>query len=90
MTKDRQLVVMAVLEGKLPVSMITEKELDELHEAVFDAVASTDKASSAVSSAAFPIYAVEYNTDATLDADASAAMVIVKSAVTVVVKVATE
>jgi hypothetical protein len=39
MKQDRQLVVMAVLEGKLPVSMITEKELDELHEAVFDAVA---------------------------------------------------
>jgi len=39
MTKDRQLVVMAVLEGKLPVSMITEDELNELHEAVFDAVA---------------------------------------------------
>ena len=39
MTEERQLVVMAVLEGKLPVSMITEKELDELHEAVFDAVA---------------------------------------------------
>jgi hypothetical protein len=39
MKQDRQLVVMAVLEGKLPVSMITEEELDELHEAVFDAVA---------------------------------------------------
>jgi hypothetical protein len=39
MTKDRQLVVMAVLEGKLPIDMITEIELDELHEAVFDAVA---------------------------------------------------
>jgi hypothetical protein len=39
MKKDRQLVVMAVLEGKLPVSMITEDELNELHEAVFDAVA---------------------------------------------------
>ena len=39
MTEDRQMIVMAVLEGKLPVSMITEKELDELHEAVFDAVA---------------------------------------------------
>jgi hypothetical protein len=39
MKQDRQLVVMAVLEGKLPVSMITEEELNELHEAVFDAVA---------------------------------------------------
>jgi hypothetical protein len=39
MTKDRQLVVMAVLEGKLPIDMITKKELDELHEAVFNAVA---------------------------------------------------
>ena len=39
MTEERQMVVMAVLEGKLPVSMITEEELDELHEAVFDAVA---------------------------------------------------
>jgi hypothetical protein len=39
MTEERQLVVMAVLEGKLPIDMITKKELDELHEAVFDAVA---------------------------------------------------
>jgi hypothetical protein len=39
MTQERQLIVMSVLEGKLPVSMITKEELDELHEAVFDAVA---------------------------------------------------
>ena len=39
MTEDRKMVMVAVLEGKLPVSMITEDELNELHEAVFDAVA---------------------------------------------------
>lgn len=39
MTEDRQLVVMAVLEGKLPAYMITDEELAELEEAVMDAVA---------------------------------------------------
>lgn len=39
MNDDRQLVVMAVLEGKLPVSMITDDELIELESAVMDAVA---------------------------------------------------
>jgi hypothetical protein len=38
MTKDRQVIVLAVLEGILPVDAITENELNELHEAVFDAV----------------------------------------------------
>lgn len=39
MTEERQLVVMAVLEGTLPVTEITDDELIELEEAVMDAVA---------------------------------------------------
>lgn len=39
MTEERQLVVMAVLEGSLPVSMITEEEVEELHDIVFEAIA---------------------------------------------------
>mgnify|MGYP003345475527 CR=1 FL=1 len=39
MTDERQLVVMAVLEGKLPAHMITDEELIELEEEVMDAVA---------------------------------------------------
>ena len=39
MTDERQMVVMAVLEGSLPVSMITDEELTELEEAVMDAIA---------------------------------------------------
>lgn len=39
MTEDRQMVVMAVLEGKLDASHITMEELRELEEAVFEAVA---------------------------------------------------
>lgn len=39
MTEDRQMVVMAVLEGKLDASHITIEELRELEEAVFEAVA---------------------------------------------------
>lgn len=39
MTDERQLVVMAVLEGSLPVDCITDEELAELEEAVMDAVA---------------------------------------------------
>lgn len=39
MTEERQLVVLAVLEGSLPVTMITDEELIELEEAVMDAVA---------------------------------------------------
>ena len=38
MKKDRQLVVMAVLEGKLPIDMITKKELDE-QKKIQDAIA---------------------------------------------------
>lgn len=38
MTDERQLVVMAVLEGSLPVSMITEEEVDELHDIVYEAI----------------------------------------------------
>lgn len=39
MTDERQMVVMAVLEGSLPVSMITDEELNQLEEAVMDAIA---------------------------------------------------
>jgi hypothetical protein len=39
MTEERQLVMMAVLEGKLPVDMITEDELIQLEAAVMDAIA---------------------------------------------------
>jgi hypothetical protein len=39
MTKDRQLVVLAVLDGSLPDDMITDDELAELEEAVMDAIA---------------------------------------------------
>ncbi len=39
MTEDRQLVVLAVLDGSLPVDAITDDELAELEEAVMDAIA---------------------------------------------------
>lgn len=39
MTEERQLVVLAVLEGTLPVEMITDDELVELQEALMDAIA---------------------------------------------------
>jgi len=39
MTEERQLVIMSVLEGTLPVEMITDDELVELQEAVMDAIA---------------------------------------------------
>lgn len=38
MTDERQLVVMAVLEGSLPVSMITDEEIEELHDMVYEAI----------------------------------------------------
>lgn len=40
MTEDRQLVMMAVLEGKLDSSHVTLEEIQELEEAVFEAIAS--------------------------------------------------
>ena len=39
MTENRKQVVLAVLQGSLPVDMITEEELMELESAVMDAVA---------------------------------------------------
>ena len=39
MTDDRQLVMMAVLEGKLPADMVTMEEIHELEEVVFDLIA---------------------------------------------------
>ncbi len=39
MNKERQKVVLAVLEGTLPVDMITDEELIELESAVMNAVA---------------------------------------------------
>jgi hypothetical protein len=39
MINDRQLVALAVLEGKLPADSLSWEEIEELQEAVFDAVA---------------------------------------------------
>jgi len=39
MTDERQLVVLAVLDGKLPADSLTWEEIEELEEAVFDAIA---------------------------------------------------
>jgi hypothetical protein len=39
MTEERQMVMLAVLEGNLPVDSITDEELLELEAAVMDAVA---------------------------------------------------
>ena len=39
MTEDRQAVMMAVIEGKLPASAVTMEEINELEEAVFEAIA---------------------------------------------------
>jgi hypothetical protein len=39
MNKDRQLVMMAVLENKLPASSVTMEEIQELEEIVFDLIA---------------------------------------------------
>lgn len=38
MSPDRQMIVMAVLEGKLPESMLTKKEVDEVLVLVQEAV----------------------------------------------------
>lgn len=38
MTEERQMVVMAVLEGSLPVSMITDSEIVEMQENIMDAI----------------------------------------------------
>lgn len=39
MTEDRQMVMMAVLEGKLDASHVTMDEIRELENAVFEAIA---------------------------------------------------
>jgi len=39
MNESRKQIVLAVLQGSLPVDMITEEELIELEEAVMNAVA---------------------------------------------------
>lgn len=39
MTEDRKLVMMAVLEGKLPADMVTMEEINEVEELVFDLIA---------------------------------------------------
>jgi hypothetical protein len=39
MTEERQMVMLAVLEGNLPVDSITDEELLELEAAVMNAVA---------------------------------------------------
>lgn len=38
MTKDRQIIAMAVLEGKLPPELLTWKEIQQLDEVIFDTV----------------------------------------------------
>jgi len=39
MTENRKLVMMAVLEGKLPADMVTMEEINEVEELVFDLIA---------------------------------------------------
>jgi len=39
MTEDRQMVMMAVLEGKLDASHVTYEEVMELQDRVFEAIA---------------------------------------------------
>lgn len=39
MTDERILVAMAVFEGKMPADSLTWEEIEELEEAVFDAIA---------------------------------------------------
>ena len=39
MTEDRQMVMMAVIEGKLDASHVTWEEIEELQDAVFEAIA---------------------------------------------------
>ncbi len=39
MTEDRKLVMMAVLEGKLPADMVSMEEINEVEELVFDLIA---------------------------------------------------
>jgi hypothetical protein len=39
MNEERQLVMMAVLENKLPASAVTMEEIHELEEIVFDLIA---------------------------------------------------
>ena len=39
MTKDRQIIAMAVLEGKLPAETLTWKEIQQLDRLIFETVA---------------------------------------------------
>ena len=38
MTKDRQIIAMAVLEGKLPSQTLTWKEIKQLNEVIFEKI----------------------------------------------------
>lgn len=43
MTKDRQTIIMAVLDGLLPAELLTTKEMLQLDEVIFDAVSTKYK-----------------------------------------------
>lgn len=43
MTKDREIIAMAVLEGKLPAELLTWKEIQQLDELIFDTVSNKYK-----------------------------------------------
>jgi len=43
MTKDRQIIAMAVLEGKLPAEILTWKEIKQLDQLIFDTVSNKYK-----------------------------------------------
>jgi hypothetical protein len=38
MTEDRQMIMQAVLEGKLPADSVTMEELNEVHEVLFELI----------------------------------------------------
>ena len=38
MTEDRQMIMQAVLEGKLPADSVTMEELDEVQEVIFELI----------------------------------------------------
>jgi hypothetical protein len=43
MTKDRQIIAMAVLEGKLPSETLTWKEIKQLDQLIFETVSNKYK-----------------------------------------------
>jgi hypothetical protein len=43
MTKDRQIIAMAVLEGKLPPETLTWKEIKQLDQLIFETVSNKYK-----------------------------------------------